>query len=71
VGLTMAERKAVTKEMAGRYRRSSKGERGRMLDELCASPPFDRSIASTVPVRLSPAEGRVDVGALHELQVVT
>jgi hypothetical protein len=35
VGLSMAERKAVTKQMARRYMRASKGEKGRMLDELC------------------------------------
>jgi hypothetical protein len=31
----MAERKAVTKEMARRYARASKKDKGRMLDELC------------------------------------
>ena len=35
MGLTMAERKAVTRQMARRYRRASKREKGRMLDELC------------------------------------
>jgi hypothetical protein len=35
VGLSMAERKAVTKQIARRYMRASKGEKGRMLDELC------------------------------------
>jgi hypothetical protein len=34
VGLSMAERKAVAKEMARRYARASKREKGRMLDEL-------------------------------------
>jgi hypothetical protein len=32
----MAERKAVTKQMAKRYMRASKLEKGQMLDELCA-----------------------------------
>ena len=36
MGLSMAERKAVTKQMAARYDKASKGEKGRMLDELCA-----------------------------------
>ncbi len=31
----MTERKAVTKQMAKRYARASKGEKSRMLDELC------------------------------------
>jgi hypothetical protein len=35
VGLSMAERKAVTKQMARRYERASKREKGRVLDELC------------------------------------
>jgi len=35
VGLSMAERKAVTKQMARRYVKASKSEKGRMLDELC------------------------------------
>jgi hypothetical protein len=36
VGLSMAERKAVTKQMARRYQGASKAEKGKMLDELCA-----------------------------------
>lgn len=35
VGLSMAQRKAVTKQMAARYARASKREKGAMLDELC------------------------------------
>jgi hypothetical protein len=35
VGLSMAERKAVTKQMIKRYPKASKAEKGRMLDELC------------------------------------
>jgi len=42
VGLSMAERKAVTKQMAARYRRATKGEKGRMLDELCALTGWTR-----------------------------
>jgi hypothetical protein len=34
VGLSMAERRAVTKQMARRYEKASKGDKGRMLDEL-------------------------------------
>jgi hypothetical protein len=42
VGLTMAERKAVTKQMARRYGRASKTEKGAMLDELCALTGWTR-----------------------------
>ena len=35
MGLSMAERKAITRQMARRYERASKGEKGGMLDELC------------------------------------
>lgn len=42
MGLSMAERRAVTKQMAARYRTASKGEKGRMLDELCALTGWTR-----------------------------
>jgi hypothetical protein len=42
VGLSMAERRAVTKQMAGRYQKASKGEKGSMLDELCALTGWTR-----------------------------
>jgi hypothetical protein len=38
----MAERRAVTKQMATRYREVSKAEKGRMLDELCALTGWTR-----------------------------
>jgi hypothetical protein len=38
----MAERRAVTKQMARRYHRASKAEKGRMLDELCALTGWTR-----------------------------
>jgi len=38
----MAQRKAVTKELARRYGRASKPEKGRMLDELCALTGWSR-----------------------------
>jgi hypothetical protein len=43
VGLSMAERKAVTKQMARRYQGASKAEKGKMLDELCALTGWTRS----------------------------
>jgi hypothetical protein len=42
VGLQMAERKAVTKQMAGRYAKASKKDKGKMLDELCALTGWTR-----------------------------
>lgn len=36
MGLTMSQRKAVTKAIATRYRRANKVGKGRILDELCA-----------------------------------
>ena len=35
MGLSMAERKAVTKQMVSRYQAGSKAEKGRLLDQLC------------------------------------
>lgn len=42
MGLQMAERKAVTKQMAGRYAKASKKDKGKMLDELCALTGWTR-----------------------------
>jgi hypothetical protein len=38
----MAERKAVTKQMAGRYAKASKGGKGKIIDELCALTGWTR-----------------------------
>jgi hypothetical protein len=38
----MAQRKAVTKQMARRYQKGTKTEKGRMLDELCALTGWTR-----------------------------
>ena len=46
MALTMKQRKAVTKELAGRYQRASKRERSRMLDEFTAITGYHRSHAS-------------------------
>jgi hypothetical protein len=37
MGLTMAERKAVTKAIATRYQRVDKAGKAKILDELCAT----------------------------------
>jgi hypothetical protein len=42
MGLTMKERKAVTVVMATRYRRASKKQKGRLLDELVALTGYNR-----------------------------
>jgi hypothetical protein len=42
MGLTMKERKAVTAVMVARYRRASKKQRGRLLDELVALTGYHR-----------------------------
>ncbi len=45
MGLTMVERKAVTKETVARYRRASKKGKGLILDELCALTGWNRDHA--------------------------
>jgi len=58
VGLSMAERKAVTKEMLKRYAKGSKAEKGRVLDELCALTGWTRRHARRALA--SAAESRID-----------
>jgi hypothetical protein len=45
MGLTLAERRAVTKATAVRYTMASKGGKGRILDELCATTGWHRNHA--------------------------
>ena len=44
----MSERKAVTEATGGRYRRSSKKEKGRILDEFVELTLYERSYARLV-----------------------
>jgi hypothetical protein len=45
MGLTMGQRQAVTKAIATRYRRASRVDKGKILDELCATTGWHRSHA--------------------------
>lgn len=46
--LDLMTRKRITQEVAKRYRKASKKERGRMLDEFCALTGYNRSYAATL-----------------------
>jgi len=45
MGLTMSQRQAVAKTIATRYKRVCKAEKGRILDELCATTGWHRNHA--------------------------
>ena len=55
--LDLRTRKAVTERVAKRYRRASKAEKGRILDEFCATMGYNRSYAARV-LRKRPSRGR-------------
>ena len=42
MGLSMAERRAVTKQMARRYQKAPRGQKSKILDELCALTGWTR-----------------------------
>jgi len=48
MGLTMSERRAVSKEVAKRYQRAKKKERGRILDEFIQITGYARCYASYI-----------------------
>jgi len=41
----MSQRRAITKAIAARYRRAGKADKGRILDQLCATTGWHRSHA--------------------------
>jgi hypothetical protein len=45
MGLTLAQRRAITETTATRYQLASKGTKGRILDELCANTGWHRNHA--------------------------
>ncbi len=45
MGLTMSQRRAVTKTIATRYKRADKAAKGVVLDELCATTGWHRNHA--------------------------
>ena len=45
MGLTLAERRAITETVAIRYQQAGKGAKGRILDELCATTGWHRNHA--------------------------
>jgi hypothetical protein len=45
MGLTMGQRKAVTKAIATRYKRAGKPDKSKILDELCATTGWHRNHA--------------------------
>ena len=45
MGLTMSERKAVTKKLALEYRRSDKAHKGELMNQVCALNGWHRSHA--------------------------
>ncbi len=45
MGLTMGQRKAVTKAIATRDKRASKADKSKVLDELCATTGWHRNHA--------------------------
>ena len=51
-------RKRITQEVAKRYKKASKKEKGRMLDEFCALTGYNRSYAAGVLRKGPPAKGR-------------
>ena len=60
--LDLMTRKRITKEVSKRYKKTSKKEKGRILDEFCALSGYNRSYAAWVLRRgASPKEKDSDI----------
>src|SRR6266571_5934430 len=75
----MAERRAVSKQMARRYAKAPKAEKGRMLDELCALTGWTRrharrtlvqAVGSPDPVPRAPRVRTYDGDVLEPLRMI-
>ena len=49
MGLTMKERKALTRQVAPRYRKAGKKEKGTILDEFVHTTGYTRRYAGWIP----------------------
>jgi len=69
MGLSMAQRRAVTNEVARRYRKADKREKRRILDEFCATTGYHRKYAMQLLNRWGTSELRRIDGALVKVVI--
>ncbi len=63
--LDLVTRKRITLEVAKRYVKASKKEKGRILDEFCALTDYNRSYAAGLLRKGPPVKGKSRKGALR------
>ena len=69
MGLSMAQKQAVTNQVARRYRKANKREKKRILDEFCATTGYHRKYAMQLLNRWGTSElHRID-GTLVKIVV--